>query len=672
MTLIVDTDITSKPSENSISNVNEINKTKLNVNSIVKTLNLAKDSSNTENDKNNGKNKHYCLICGQLFFCETKNIDKKNNEDECKNAFLFHDRICYRCRGPFQNKKEKLEKLSIPILVSLLLQASLKHLDVNNMVNQALYSKQDSLKSAILSNITAPLILSPHSSQLLIINDKDSIVISSKKNDDSKNTISNMLHRKVIESNQQLLNFGAIQRQAIQLTPSGRKPRTGPLGSYEDMIVQALISIGDINGSKPKDIFDWMEQHCLGIPEAFRASASQALKKAVEKEKVQRIGNGLYKMNKKYELEILSKKEKQNSKSNANLPNHNLSESSSTNSNDTKSLSKNNEKSKKNAIKEKNKENIDSGNIYIKKETSKLSKSDTSSSNKYDTSYAKKLLKHPYKKRKITKEDDVPNNIKSLNDTSQSIDEIITSSLSSPMDLISNTINSNKLSENTPLTMDQTLSKAFPDIISSDVYNNITNETNFVESSNSSVSPFSNESTLTSPNQNIYNSSYTLSSKKKEEMNLLSKYTNALSNDITNINIESLNFNDDKDKAIYDQLIQQDPSTISSDVVGDSTGGLNLLSSELFPTSVGDENLNQESTGTNNIPLFYDPRLQYLINPTSNTISPSIIDFLNQSNTINPVTHSLSPFNNSPSTSSRSNSLNYSLYNNMLWSNQRS
>jgi len=63
-----------------------------------------------------------------------------------------------------------LEKLSIPILVSLLLQASLKHLDVNNMVNQVLYGKQNSLKSAIVSNISAPLILSPHSSQLLIIN----------------------------------------------------------------------------------------------------------------------------------------------------------------------------------------------------------------------------------------------------------------------------------------------------------------------------------------------------------------------------------------------------------------------------------------------------------------------------------------------------------------------
>jgi len=154
---------------------------------------------------------------------------------------------------------------------------------------------------------------------LIGIKDKGSIVLSSKKKDDFQNTITNMLHHKIDDSDQQLLNFGALQKQAIQLTPSGRKPRTGPLGSYEDMIVQALISIGDINGSKPKDIFDWMEQHCLGIPEAFRASASQALKKAVEKEKVQKIGNGLYKMNKKYELEILSKKGKQNLKLNGKI-----------------------------------------------------------------------------------------------------------------------------------------------------------------------------------------------------------------------------------------------------------------------------------------------------------------------------------------------------------------
>jgi len=124
-----------------------------------------------------------------------------------------------------------------------------------------------------------------------------------------------MLNRRIHEYSQKsLFNFGAMQRKAIQLTPSGRKPRTGPLGSYEDMIVQALISIGDINGSKPKDIFDWMEQNCIGIPEAFRASASQALKKASHKGKIKKIGNGLYKINPEYVRNKMDKKKKKNDK----------------------------------------------------------------------------------------------------------------------------------------------------------------------------------------------------------------------------------------------------------------------------------------------------------------------------------------------------------------------
>jgi len=91
-----------------------------------------------------------------------------------------------------------------------------------------------------------------------------------------------------------------MQKKTIQLSPSGRKPRTGPLGSYEDMIVQALNSFDDNKGVKPKDIFDWMEINCIGIPEGFRPSASQALKKACQKERVIRI-NGLYKINKDYD-----------------------------------------------------------------------------------------------------------------------------------------------------------------------------------------------------------------------------------------------------------------------------------------------------------------------------------------------------------------------------------
>jgi len=349
-----------------------------------------------------------------------------------------------------------------------------------------------------------------------------------------------MLHHKIDDSDQQLLNFGALQKQAIQLTPSGRKPRTGPLGSYEDMIVQALISIGDINGSKPKDIFDWMEQHCLGIPEAFRASASQALKKAVEKEKVQKIGNGLYKMNKKYELEILSKKGKQNLKLNATLPYlNNLSEISTTNSssNDKNSLMKANKKSKKNIVNKKNKENINSENNSIRKDTSLPSNSGTSSTIKRDSSQVDTPLNYSYKKRKISKRSNmVSKNLNTSNETSQSIEKVIASSFSSPLNLISNTINSNKLSDHTSLMMNQVFNKNFSDVLSPDVYNNITSETNLGDQATSSTVPlFNNNSTLTSQNQDIYNSSYALSSKKKNDMNLLSKYTNSISNDMTNI-----------------------------------------------------------------------------------------------------------------------------------------
>eukprot|EP00833_Pecoramyces_ruminatium_P000037 jgi/Orpsp1_1/1174069/evm.model.c7180000048812.1 len=163
-TLKADTVLSSKQNENPISNERKINEPKLNVNPSIKKLNLKNENS---------KNENYCLICGQLIIKEKETVNNENenvNVNEFESAFLFHNNLCSRCKGPFEHKKEKLEKLSIPILVSLLLQASLKHLDVNNMVNQALYGKQSSLKSAILSNIKAPLILSPHSSQLLIIN----------------------------------------------------------------------------------------------------------------------------------------------------------------------------------------------------------------------------------------------------------------------------------------------------------------------------------------------------------------------------------------------------------------------------------------------------------------------------------------------------------------------
>jgi len=91
-TLIENIDISSKLNKNSLSNEKEINKTKLNVNSSIKPF--TDDNSNNQN---------YCPICGKLLLHEIKNIDNNSTEDELKNTFSFNDRICNRCRGPFQH-----------------------------------------------------------------------------------------------------------------------------------------------------------------------------------------------------------------------------------------------------------------------------------------------------------------------------------------------------------------------------------------------------------------------------------------------------------------------------------------------------------------------------------------------------------------------------------------
>lgn len=88
-------------------------------------------------------------------------------------------------------------------------------------------------------------------------------------------------------------------------------------GSYEDMITNALIRLeGDFAtsngetekypGSKPKIIFNWMEQNVPGLPENFRASATQALKKGCARGKFKKEGASLYKHNPDFKNSINS------------------------------------------------------------------------------------------------------------------------------------------------------------------------------------------------------------------------------------------------------------------------------------------------------------------------------------------------------------------------------
>ncbi|KAG9293262.1 hypothetical protein G9A89_010633 [Geosiphon pyriformis] len=66
-------------------------------------------------------------------------------------------------------------------------------------------------------------------------------------------------------------------------------PITANLPSYEEMIVEALTAINNPDGSQPKHIFDKMES-TYPLHAKFRASASQALQKAVRKGRVFKLG----------------------------------------------------------------------------------------------------------------------------------------------------------------------------------------------------------------------------------------------------------------------------------------------------------------------------------------------------------------------------------------------
>jgi hypothetical protein len=97
-------------------------------------------------------------------------------------------------------------------------------------------------------------------------------------------------------------------QQTLPMTPlhEGPPPQQSPLESpvygqnidlphYELMIVNALHAINDPNGSPPKAIWDWMNSNYPCNPK-FRASASQALQKALKKGRLVKTGS-LYKIN---------------------------------------------------------------------------------------------------------------------------------------------------------------------------------------------------------------------------------------------------------------------------------------------------------------------------------------------------------------------------------------
>ncbi|KAF8523194.1 hypothetical protein JB92DRAFT_1615254 [Gautieria morchelliformis] len=65
--------------------------------------------------------------------------------------------------------------------------------------------------------------------------------------------------------------------------------------SYEEMIVEAIVDVGDGEGTPPKILFAWMASH-YPLQQNFRPSASQALHKALKRGRLEKIG-GKYRLN---------------------------------------------------------------------------------------------------------------------------------------------------------------------------------------------------------------------------------------------------------------------------------------------------------------------------------------------------------------------------------------
>jgi hypothetical protein len=72
------------------------------------------------------------------------------------------------------------------------------------------------------------------------------------------------------------------------------------LPSYEDMIVEALMDIGEPDGAAPKDLFLWMGAR-WPLQTNFRPSASQALQKAFRRGRLEKRPGGKYRLNPNWE-----------------------------------------------------------------------------------------------------------------------------------------------------------------------------------------------------------------------------------------------------------------------------------------------------------------------------------------------------------------------------------
>ncbi|KAJ3208592.1 hypothetical protein HDU67_006664 [Dinochytrium kinnereticum] len=101
-----------------------------------------------------------------------------------------------------------------------------------------------------------------------------------------------------------------IPRGIPRLEAEVKRKTASSSGSYEEMISMGILRLDQGEGVKPKLIYDWMETYFNDLPDNFRASASQALKKGVDKGRFLKRGPGTYELNGGYEKPLPARKKR--------------------------------------------------------------------------------------------------------------------------------------------------------------------------------------------------------------------------------------------------------------------------------------------------------------------------------------------------------------------------
>ncbi|RKP03038.1 hypothetical protein CXG81DRAFT_17392 [Caulochytrium protostelioides] len=93
----------------------------------------------------------------------------------------------------------------------------------------------------------------------------------------------------------------AVRRGSPYGAISARRHFAAHFGTYEDLMIEALESLGQPQGSKPRDIFKAMAQKHPGLPDNFKQSAAHALLKALGRGRFLRAHRGAYLVNYAYQ-----------------------------------------------------------------------------------------------------------------------------------------------------------------------------------------------------------------------------------------------------------------------------------------------------------------------------------------------------------------------------------